>query len=148
MRKKGQKSLHQHPPLDSDTFTPFNTFTTTVLSPTVEYLKYSSRYISSRFQLFITRSTILRHFHVCGRVGQASWTWCEYSADSCRPLRSLLPVQAQTPQQRRANERYARQEAAKRGKPESAIKQKQNFSPSISPIWIGALSEHQGDGIQ
>ncbi|KAM0802585.1 hypothetical protein BDR22DRAFT_794265, partial [Usnea florida] len=45
----------------------------------------------------------------------------------------------QTPQQRKANERYARQEAAKRGKPESAIKQKQKFNPPISPVWIGIL---------
>ncbi|KAF6223788.1 hypothetical protein HO173_013214 [Letharia columbiana] len=58
---------------------------------------------------------------------------------SLLPLQSLLLVQAQTLQQRRANEKYARQEAAKRGKPESAIKQKQKFSPPISPLWIGVL---------
>jgi len=60
----------------------------------------------------------------------------------CKVLWESRPSQlnmAQTPQQRRANERYARQEAAKRGKPESAIKQKQKFSSSISPIWIGVL---------
>ena len=49
------------------------------------------------------------------------------------------PMQAQTPQQRKANERYARQEAAKRGKPDGAIKQKSKFNPPISPLWIGAL---------
>ncbi|MCJ1241126.1 hypothetical protein MMC14_009130 [Varicellaria rhodocarpa] len=50
------------------------------------------------------------------------------------------PAQAQTPQQRKANERYARQESSKRGKPESAIKQKQKFKPPISPVWIGVLA--------
>ncbi|KAK0516799.1 hypothetical protein JMJ35_001402 [Cladonia borealis] len=47
--------------------------------------------------------------------------------------------QAQTPQQRKANERYARQEAAKRGKPESAVKHKQKWDPPISKLWIGVL---------
>ncbi|KAL2046047.1 hypothetical protein N7G274_001494 [Stereocaulon virgatum] len=46
---------------------------------------------------------------------------------------------AQTPQQRKANERYARQEAAKRGKPEAAIKHKQKWEPPISRIWVGIL---------
>ena len=98
-----------------------------------------------RFRLLTTRDTILRHFHVCVRVGQASCIWylMKHSAILFLPLEGLLVVQAQTPQQRKANERYARQEAAKRGKPESAIKQKQKFSPPISPIWIGALSEYQ-----
>ena len=49
----------------------------------------------------------------------------------------FLPLQAQTPQQRKANERYARQEAAKRGKPESAVKHKQKWDPPISKVWIG-----------
>ena len=49
----------------------------------------------------------------------------------------FLPTQAQTPQQRKANERYARQEAAKRGKPESAVKHKQKWDPPISKVWIG-----------
>ena len=52
--------------------------------------------------------------------------------------------QAQTPQQRKANERYARQEAAKRGKPESAIKQKQKWEPPISRLWIGTFSGRTG----
>lgn len=44
----------------------------------------------------------------------------------------------QTPQQRRANERYAKQESAKRGKPDSAVKQKiQKFNPPVSKLWIG-----------
>ncbi|KGM92156.1 hypothetical protein PABG_11343 [Paracoccidioides brasiliensis Pb03] len=42
-------------------------------------------------------------------------------------------LQAQTPQQRRANERYAKLEAAKRGKPDTGIKTK----PKKSPIPVG-----------
>ena len=52
-------------------------------------------------------------------------------------IADLSPTQAQTPQQRKANERYARQEAAKRGKPESAVKHKQKWEPPISKVWIG-----------
>ncbi|KAF2222089.1 hypothetical protein BDZ85DRAFT_220753 [Elsinoe ampelina] len=47
---------------------------------------------------------------------------------------------AQTPQQRRANEAFAKAEASKRGKPEGAIKQKR--APQKSPIsqgWVYAL---------
>ena len=51
-----------------------------------------------------------------------------------------IDVQAQTPQQRKANERYAKQEAAKRGKPENALKQRQKFKPQISRLWIGKLA--------
>lgn len=48
-----------------------------------------------------------------------------------------LPSQAQTPQQRRANEAYAKSEAAKRGKPVSDIKKKQKVDKApISPIWV------------
>ncbi|KAI9812652.1 MAG: hypothetical protein M1832_000372 [Thelocarpon impressellum] len=47
---------------------------------------------------------------------------------------------AQTPQQRKANEKYARQEASKRGKPESAVKAKQNFKSPISTVWIVLLA--------
>ena len=44
----------------------------------------------------------------------------------------------QTPQQRRANERYAKQESSKRGKPDSLVKQKnQKFNPPVSKLWIG-----------
>ncbi|KAG7007070.1 serine/threonine-protein kinase svkA [Physcia stellaris] len=46
----------------------------------------------------------------------------------------------QTPQQRKANERYARSEAAKRGKPESAIKKKEKYQPPISKGLIGLLA--------
>ena len=50
-------------------------------------------------------------------------------------LNKLTP-QAQTPQQRRANDKYAKQEAAKRGKPQSATKPKEKFKPPISYTWI------------
>lgn len=44
----------------------------------------------------------------------------------------------QTPQQRRANERYAKQEASKRGKPDNLVKQKgRKFNPPVSKLWIG-----------
>ncbi|KAF2480544.1 hypothetical protein BDY17DRAFT_301971 [Neohortaea acidophila] len=47
---------------------------------------------------------------------------------------------AQTPQQRRANEAYAKSEAAKRGKPVSDIKKKQKVDKApISPIWVYVL---------
>ncbi|KAI9848735.1 MAG: hypothetical protein M1837_006822 [Sclerophora amabilis] len=51
-----------------------------------------------------------------------------------------LIQQAQTPTQRRANEKYARQESAKRGKPESVTKQKPKTKSPISPVWIGLLA--------
>ncbi|KAL2010143.1 hypothetical protein VTN00DRAFT_5950 [Thermoascus crustaceus] len=47
---------------------------------------------------------------------------------------------AQTPQQRRANEKYARQEAAKRGKHESAVKQKQKPKSPVSTGWVVVLA--------
>ncbi|KAF2499467.1 hypothetical protein BU16DRAFT_523947 [Lophium mytilinum] len=43
---------------------------------------------------------------------------------------------AQTPQQRAANAKFAKSEAAKRGKPQSAIKHKQDYK---SPIGKGAI---------
>jgi hypothetical protein len=45
--------------------------------------------------------------------------------------------QVQTPQQRRANEKFAKREEMKRGKPESAIKKPQKFKSPISPMWLG-----------
>jgi hypothetical protein len=50
----------------------------------------------------------------------------------------FLPLQAKTPQQRKANERYAKLESSKRGKPESAIKQKPKFK---APISVGLVGE-------
>ncbi|KAL1878306.1 hypothetical protein Plec18167_004373 [Paecilomyces lecythidis] len=47
---------------------------------------------------------------------------------------------AQTPQQRRANEKYAKQEAAKRGKPATIVKQKQKPKTPISTGWIVLLA--------
>lgn len=47
---------------------------------------------------------------------------------------------AQTPQQRRANEAYARAEANKRGKPQSEVKRKEKPQKSpISPVWLYLL---------
>ncbi|KAF2810234.1 uncharacterized protein BDZ99DRAFT_570836 [Mytilinidion resinicola] len=53
---------------------------------------------------------------------------------------------AQTPQQRAANAKFAKSEAAKRGKPQSAIKQKQDFKSPISKGWIIVLLFVLGGG--
>ncbi|KAK2812343.1 hypothetical protein FQN50_001342 [Emmonsiellopsis sp. PD_5] len=47
---------------------------------------------------------------------------------------------AQTPTQRRANERYAKHEASKRGKPEAVVKQKQKFKSPLSVGWVVVLA--------
>ncbi|RAH86534.1 hypothetical protein BO86DRAFT_385380 [Aspergillus japonicus CBS 114.51] len=48
-----------------------------------------------------------------------------------------LKLQAQTPQQRKANERYAKHEAAKRGKGGVMAKPKQHSRSPVSTGWIG-----------
>ncbi|EGE01398.1 hypothetical protein TEQG_00451 [Trichophyton equinum CBS 127.97] len=45
----------------------------------------------------------------------------------------------QTPQQRRANERFAKKEASKRGKPETAVKAKPKAKSPISMGWVVLL---------
>jgi len=63
--------------------------------------------------------------------------------DFCSPIFSqdfsAIPItMVQTPQQRRANEKFARTEASKRGKAETVVKKTQQKQPSpISPVWIG-----------
>jgi len=47
---------------------------------------------------------------------------------------------AQTPQQRKANEKYAKREAAKRGKPESTAKSKLKSKSPVSTGWIVVLA--------
>ncbi|KAJ5730148.1 uncharacterized protein N7483_004656 [Penicillium malachiteum] len=47
---------------------------------------------------------------------------------------------AQTPQQRRANERFAKSEAAKRGKAPVASKPKQSAKTPISASWVVILA--------
>ncbi|KAB8216021.1 Ribosome associated membrane protein RAMP4 [Aspergillus parasiticus SU-1] len=47
---------------------------------------------------------------------------------------------AQTPQQRKANEKYAKSEAAKRGKGKTATKQKQNSKSPVSTGWVVVLA--------
>ncbi|KKY29024.1 hypothetical protein UCRPC4_g00213 [Phaeomoniella chlamydospora] len=47
---------------------------------------------------------------------------------------------AQTPQQRRANAKYAKSEEEKRGKPASLTKKKQVEKPPISKGWIILLA--------
>lgn len=51
--------------------------------------------------------------------------------------------QAQTPQQRRANEQFAKTESAKRGKPVSAIKKKEKPEKApINKIWLCTMHAH------
>ncbi|KAE8371221.1 hypothetical protein BDV26DRAFT_286962 [Aspergillus bertholletiae] len=47
---------------------------------------------------------------------------------------------AQTPQQRKANEKYAKSEAAKRGKGKTATKPKQNSKSPVSIGWVVVLA--------
>lgn len=47
--------------------------------------------------------------------------------------------QAQTPQQRRANDRFAKTEAAKRGKGPVTVKPKKNTKSPLSATWVGML---------
>ncbi|KAB8232511.1 RAMP4 family protein [Aspergillus alliaceus] len=47
---------------------------------------------------------------------------------------------AQTPQQRKANEKYAKSEAAKRGKGKTITKQKQNMKSPVSIGWVGVVN--------
>ncbi|TVY14222.1 hypothetical protein LARI1_G006096 [Lachnellula arida] len=44
---------------------------------------------------------------------------------------------AQTPEQRKRNAKFAKEQSAKRGKPASEIKKKQDFKSPISPVWLG-----------
>ncbi|OCK75911.1 hypothetical protein K432DRAFT_270171, partial [Lepidopterella palustris CBS 459.81] len=46
----------------------------------------------------------------------------------------------QTPHQRAANAKFAKAEAAKRGKPQSAVKPKEKGKPPISKGWIALLA--------
>ncbi|KAF8847015.1 hypothetical protein BDZ45DRAFT_682143 [Acephala macrosclerotiorum] len=43
---------------------------------------------------------------------------------------------AQTPEQRKRNEKFAKQQTLKRGKPASEIKKKQDFKSPISLGWL------------
>lgn len=54
----------------------------------------------------------------------------------------LISLQAQTPQQRMSNQKFAKENTAKMGKPEGALKKKQqSFKSPVSPIWLG-MSNH------
>ncbi|OQE00090.1 hypothetical protein PENVUL_c058G09096 [Penicillium vulpinum] len=47
---------------------------------------------------------------------------------------------AQTPQQRRANDRFAKTEAAKRGKAPITVKPKKNTKSPLSASWVVLLA--------
>ena len=54
----------------------------------------------------------------------------------------LIFPQAQTPQQRKSNQKFAKENTAKMGKPEGALKKKQqSFKSPVSPIWL-SMSNH------
>ena len=53
------------------------------------------------------------------------------------PWMMINTCQAQTPQQRRANDRFAKTEAAKRGKAPTTIKPKKNTKSPLSASWVG-----------
>lgn len=59
----------------------------------------------------------------------------------CKSAVSLLTAiffKAQTPAQRRANEKFAKREESKRGRPESVVNaKKEKFKPPVSPILLG-----------
>ncbi|OJJ81099.1 RAMP4 family protein [Aspergillus glaucus CBS 516.65] len=46
---------------------------------------------------------------------------------------------SQTPKQRKANEKYAKNEAAKRGKGQVPVKQKQSAKSSLPTGWLAVL---------
>ena len=52
-------------------------------------------------------------------------------------LQSLIYVQAQTPQQRRANAKFDRFNEKKMGKPESVYKKKELPKSPVNRIWLG-----------
>lgn len=47
---------------------------------------------------------------------------------------------AQTPQQRKANERFAKREESKRGKPDAALAKRHKFKSPVSPIYLILLA--------
>lgn len=49
-------------------------------------------------------------------------------------------AKAQTPQQRRANAKFAKQEESKRGKPLAEKAKKEIQKAPISPFWVGTLN--------
>ena len=53
----------------------------------------------------------------------------------------LISVQAQTPQQRKANEAFAKKAESKRGKPEDKRVVKKNEKSPISKTWISVSDE-------
>jgi hypothetical protein len=49
-------------------------------------------------------------------------------------------MQAQTPEQRMRNQKFAKENTARMGKPESAIKKKdKDLKSPISPVWLGMV---------
>ncbi|OIW29592.1 hypothetical protein CONLIGDRAFT_631676, partial [Coniochaeta ligniaria NRRL 30616] len=55
---------------------------------------------------------------------------------------NTVSSQAQTPQQRRANAKFFKEQEANRGKSKDEIKKKtkETFKSPISPLWLGTLA--------
>ncbi|ELR04015.1 hypothetical protein VC83_02979 [Pseudogymnoascus destructans] len=50
---------------------------------------------------------------------------------------------AQTPQQRKSNQKFAKENRAKMGKPEGTLKKKQQtFKSPVSPTWLGSSNHY------
>jgi len=47
---------------------------------------------------------------------------------------------AQTPEQRKRNAKFVKEQDARRGKAPTEIKKKQDFKSPISPLWLGVLA--------
>jgi Ribosome associated membrane protein RAMP4 len=77
------------------------------------------------------------------------WYYPSAATPCATPLRLLWAyqivnsTQAQTPQQRAANAKFAKSEQAKRGKPQGQVKRKEEFKSPISKGWIGTLRSHE-----
>ncbi|KAL4794132.1 hypothetical protein BDV19DRAFT_390411 [Aspergillus venezuelensis] len=71
-------------------------------------------------------------------LSQIADTWRMYGA-AIAELATRDVYVAQTPQQRRANEKYAKHEALKRGKPRTTTT-KQTSKPSLSTGWVALLA--------
>ncbi|EKD14112.1 hypothetical protein MBM_07789 [Drepanopeziza brunnea f. sp. 'multigermtubi' MB_m1] len=57
-----------------------------------------------------------------------------------RPTAQPTSTMAQTPEQRKRNEKFNKQQDAKRGKPTQEIIKKQSFKSPVSPVVLGLLA--------
>jgi hypothetical protein len=62
----------------------------------------------------------------------------------------IFLLQAQTPQQRMSNQKFAKENTAKMGKPEGSTlkKKQQTFKSPVSPIWLGTSNHNAPTALQ